>query len=106
MRIQILLLPIEVGDDGKTVQPFAFIVDGYDGHPSEEDMAVWDRFREKCGARAGMLTPDTVEIRQEQRGASSAAPDPVSWSPMTKEQLAYLHDLAWGDRAERTLPKQ
>lgn len=65
MRIQLLLLPLEDLDGDRSEQPFALVVDQYDGMPTENDMEVWERFREKCGARAGVLTPDTVEIRQE-----------------------------------------
>lgn len=61
MRIQILPLPsVMVGDDMD--EPFALIVDQHDSAVDEQTAEEWQRFKTNSGARALLVTPDTVEV--------------------------------------------
>ncbi|KOT94485.1 hypothetical protein ADK70_12460 [Streptomyces rimosus subsp. pseudoverticillatus] len=63
-RIQILELPtISLGDDAYET-PFAVIVDQCSSVPDVNGVlnVSWERFAKNVGARALMVTPDTVEI--------------------------------------------
>lgn len=65
-RIQVLRLPAErVGDVRQT--PFALIIDRVtpppeDGFVRDIRAADWRDFRDACGARAILITEDTVEL--------------------------------------------
>ncbi|WTW93632.1 hypothetical protein OG216_09695 [Streptomycetaceae bacterium NBC_01309] len=68
-RIQILELPDEEGDDGKTVTPFALIIDQCeypDGVMSRAELdAINESFRQfarECGARASLAASATIEV--------------------------------------------
>src|SRR5688572_13797637 len=68
MRIQILLLPPSVNGDADLV-PFALIVDQLQGDaPDEAAAAAWRKFREDVGARAVLVTPNTVDIIDRDAG--------------------------------------
>lgn len=61
MRIQILPLPsVMVGDDME--EPFALIVDQHDADLDQQTADEWQRFKTSAGARALLITPDTVEV--------------------------------------------
>ncbi|TMS00176.1 hypothetical protein [Nonomuraea basaltis] len=61
MRIQILTLPsVMVGDDMD--EPFALIVDQHDSDLDQQTAEEWQRFKTSAGARALLITPDTVEV--------------------------------------------
>ncbi|MEV7013307.1 hypothetical protein [Streptosporangium sp. NPDC051022] len=63
MRIQILTLPsVVVGENVE--EPFALIVDqcGPVTVPASNDAEIWQRFKQDCGARAILVTDETVEI--------------------------------------------
>ncbi|WP_326642928.1 hypothetical protein OG884_05910 [Streptosporangium sp. NBC_01755] len=61
MRIQILPLPhVVVGE--VVEQPFALVVDQYDAPTTEEEFDLWQHFKQECGARAVLVTPETVEV--------------------------------------------
>lgn len=77
MRIQILPLPsVVVGDDVQ--EPFALIVDQYDADVDEQMAEGWRTFKENCGARALLITPDTVEVVDRYAESASAEPTPES----------------------------
>lgn len=59
-RIQILELPSEEGDDGKTITPFALILDEFDVDESGPPFGI-EHFAERCGARAFMISSMTIE---------------------------------------------
>lgn len=61
-RIQILELPMQEGDDGKVVTPFALIIDQYDESIGEHTAKYFAEFRERCGARAMVIFPGVVDI--------------------------------------------
>jgi hypothetical protein len=62
-RIQILELPSEEGDDGKTVTPFALIVDRCSGDELRGDFGNdLANFRDMCGARAAIASVGTIDI--------------------------------------------
>ena len=69
MRIQLLLLPLVEIDENRHDQPFALVVDQYDGATSEErleqDAVAWGAFARECGARSIMVTPETVDVPAE-----------------------------------------
>lgn len=59
MRVQILLLPsVVVGDSLE--EPFALIVDQHTA--ASDDLTPWEQFKTDCGARAVLVTPETVEV--------------------------------------------
>ncbi len=61
MRIQILPLPsVVVGE--VVEEPFALIVDEFDGLPSEAEAAQWSKFAKDCGARAVAFSGKTVDV--------------------------------------------
>jgi DNA-binding transcriptional regulator YhcF (GntR family) len=61
MRIQVLPLPsVVVGDDVQ--EPFALIVDQHNSDMDETTADAWRTFKESAGARALLITPDTVEV--------------------------------------------
>lgn len=61
MRVQILPLPsVVVGDNVE--EPFALIVDQHDSDMDQQTADEWQRFKDSAGARALLITPDTVEI--------------------------------------------
>lgn len=62
-RIQILELPMQEGDDGKTVTPFAIILDdcGNDGFGLRSS-GGFDAFARECGARACLISDMPVEV--------------------------------------------
>lgn len=75
MRLQLLLLPLEDGDDGKTVQPFSLVVDQREGplpadgielSPSLKEL---QDFGDRIGSVGMLVTSDTVDVRQEQYAA-------------------------------------
>ncbi len=61
MRIQILPLPRAVVGE-VSAQPFALVVDQYDGPTTEEEFDRWNHFKQGCGAEAVLVTPETVEV--------------------------------------------
>ncbi|GHE33436.1 hypothetical protein GCM10017673_40480 [Streptosporangium violaceochromogenes] len=59
MRVQILLLPsVVVGDSLE--EPFALIVDQHTA--ASDDVTPWEQFKADCGARAVLVTSETVEV--------------------------------------------
>ena len=74
MRIQILPLPsVVVGDDVE--EPFALIVDQHDSDVDQQTADEWHQFKTSAGARALLITPDTVEVVD--RHAETAPVEPV-----------------------------
>src|SRR5687768_2366602 len=74
MRIQILLLPSIVnGDDVE--EPFALIVDQVPAATrAEVDGETWQRFREQCGAKALLVTSETVDVVDRYAGDAAECP--------------------------------
>lgn len=59
-RIQVLELPQTViGDVVET--PFLLVIDEFTGDP-EESSEAWARIREQSGARAMLVTAETVDV--------------------------------------------
>ncbi len=91
MRLQLLLLPLEEVD-GKTVQPFALVVDQFDDRLAtaedlDRDLPGWSKFALECGARSVLVTPQDVEVLPQAR-----QPIEVSEAPEGSERAQVL---AW-----------
>ncbi|WP_068925003.1 hypothetical protein [Planobispora rosea] len=80
MRIQVLTLPsVVVGDDVE--EPFALVVDQvHDRIRDEVEGEKWRLFRDQCGARALLVTSETVEIVDPY----AAAPEDPSLSALER----------------------
>ncbi|WP_326646657.1 hypothetical protein OG884_18665 [Streptosporangium sp. NBC_01755] len=93
MRIQIFPLPhVVVGE--VVEQPFALVVDQYDAPTTEEEFDRWQHFKQECGARAVLVTPETVEVVD--RYAEPAAPqEPVSGNADALRDLARLAEYVY-----------
>ncbi|MFK8844691.1 hypothetical protein [Streptomyces sp. Ac-502] len=63
-RIQILELPTIYREGSDDETPFAVIVDQCSSVPDVNGVlnVSWERFAKNVGARALMVTPDTVEL--------------------------------------------
>jgi len=79
MRIQILPLPSAVvGDDAQ--EPFALIVDQHNADMDETTADAWRTFKDNAGARALLITPDTVEVVD--RYAETTPQEPAAANPL------------------------
>lgn len=76
MRIQILPLPsVVVGDNVE--EPFALIVDQHDSDMDQQTADEWQRFKDSAGARALLITPDTVEVVDRYADAQPAPSEAI-----------------------------
>lgn len=95
MRIQILPLPsVVVGDDVQ--EPFALIVDQHDSDVDQQTADEWHQFKTSAGARALLITPDTVEVVD--RYAEPSLPEPSSKSGGAIPTLLSLDTIVLRDR--------
>lgn len=77
MRIQILPLPSNVV--GEVVEePFALVVDQYEGASDETSLEYWSKFGAQCGARSTLVTPATVEVVDRYAEPARVEQDPVA----------------------------
>lgn len=88
MRIQILPLPsVMVGDDMD--EPFALIVDQHDSVVDEQTAEEWQRFKTNTGARALLVTPDTVEVVDRYAETSAQEPTPETSPALAEPQSRF-----------------
>ncbi len=98
MRIQILPLPSAVLGE-VTAQPFALVVDQYDGPTTEEEFDRWNHFKQGCGAEAVLVTPGTVEVVD--RTTEPAAPqEPVPGNAEALRDLCRLAEYVYANFRE------
>lgn len=64
MRIQVLPLPLVTREDGQHEEPFALIIDQYNGPYGRRTgfIDAAEQFRDDCGARSVLVTEETVEV--------------------------------------------
>ncbi|GII42949.1 hypothetical protein [Planotetraspora phitsanulokensis] len=106
MRLQTLLLP-HVVDGQKVTEPFAFIVDqapssaAAAAYADEILTSQWRDFAAQCGARAVIVTPETVQVGSEQAEPITL---PVSLELVDPEDESDTHVPDDADPAEYGTP--